>query len=135
MGMEPIPMNGTEATLVASLASGLRHTDPARRAEFAERLVAALDRNGYAIEMLVMKAIANPVALSMKPSTSRPMGQYNWLTWVRDMLTSPLLTEWEAAFLRKVMQQSFPSAKQKQKLWEILHKVYPAGCGRWGKPN
>lgn len=83
MGMEPMPMKGAEATVVASLASGLRHTDPARRAEFAERLVAALDRNGYAIEMLVSKAIARPVALSMKPSTSRPMGQYNWLTWVR----------------------------------------------------
>ncbi len=135
MGMQPILMQRAEATVVASLASGLRHNDPERRAEFAERLVAALDRNGYAIETLVTKAITSPVALAMKPSTSRPMGQYNWLTWVRDMLTSPLLTEWEAAFLRKVMQQSFPSAKQKHKLWEILHKVYPSGCGRWGKPN
>ncbi len=135
MGMALMPMNSEEAAVVASLASGLRHTDPDRRAEFAQRLVGALDRNGYAIEMLVSKAITRPAGQGMKPSTSRPMGQYNWLTWVRDMLTSPLLTEWEAAFLRKVMQQSFPSARQKQKLWEILHKVYPAGCGRWGKPD
>lgn len=80
-------------------------------------------------------SVARPIVLSMNPSTSRPMGQFNWLTWARDMLTSPLLTEWEAAFLRKVMQQSFPSARQKQKLWEILEKVHPAGCGQWGKPN
>uniref|UniRef100_A0A6H1ZSB9 Uncharacterized protein n=1 Tax=viral metagenome TaxID=1070528 RepID=A0A6H1ZSB9_9ZZZZ len=135
MEPQPKPMASVNAIMAASLASGLRHKDPVHVANCASRLVDALDRGGFAIETVVANAVSAPIVHSMKPGSRQPMGQYNWPSWVRHMLLSPLLTEWEDKFLRQVMRQNTPSKLQKQKLWEILRKVYPAGCGRWGKRN
>jgi len=62
------------------------------------------------------------------------MGQMNWLSWCRFLLYQPL-TDWEFRFVTNLMRRAYPTLGQRQKLREILHSVYPAGCGKWGMPN
>jgi hypothetical protein len=129
-----VQIDPVEVRVMVALASALRSDDPERRAECSTDLVRALDRSGYALETLLTNFIAGPPPRGSKPSCSSPMGQKNWMSYIRFLLQSPLISEWEAGFLRNVQTQSALSTKQKNLLWKILHNVYPAACGRWGKP-
>jgi hypothetical protein len=134
MARAQILIDPLEVRMMVELAALLRSDDPERRAECSEHLVRALDRSGYALETLLANCIVGPPPKGSKPSCSAPMGQKNWMSYIRFLLQSPLIGEWETEFLKNIQTRSSLSPKQKNRLWQILHKVYPAGCGRWGKP-
>lgn len=129
-----VQIDPVKVRVMVALASALRSDDPERRAECSTHLVQALDRSGYALETLLTNFIAGPPPRNSKPSCSSPMGQKNWMSYTRFLLQSPLISEWEAGFLKNVQTRNSLSLRQKNRLWTILHKVYPAACGRWGKP-
>lgn len=133
--MNKQPVSQDVAAMIVVMAQELRSPDPSARAEFGKRLVEALDRHGYALDRIVAAALRDAPSVATKSPPGRPMGQYNWAGWARFMLLSPLLTQWEHKFIKVVMRRAFPSAAQREKLREILQKVYPAGCGRWGLPK
>ena len=65
----------------------------------------------------------------------RAMGQYNFSTWLRFLLATGKLNDFETAVISSVSkQQGSPSTKQRQVLWRAMFRIFPSGCGKWGKP-
>ncbi len=131
----PTPDDGVPQ-LITALAAKLRDPSPSVRAMFAERLVRACDRYDRPIEQVIAKefnqAWRPPVPAPTPPRS--PMGKMNWLSWCRFMLHHEL-TDWERTFIASVMKRRNPSKGQREKLREVLLKIYPGGCGGWGMPD
>ncbi len=65
------------------------------------------------------------------------MRRDNYRKWARFMLANSLeLTGLERGVCTTVCLQTWePSPAQRRIMWNALHRIHPAGCGRWGRPK
>lgn len=120
--------------MLARIAAETRSSDDAKALEMIRRLNWQLDECGLSIEEVVTTAINTKAHLGRLPTA--PLSKTNWRDWVRFLIARPeRLPVKDREFLNSIIRWSAPKEAQARWIWDILRRIEPVGCAKWGAPK
>lgn len=133
-----LPLNNSDLDRLGKFLGMLGSDHAGERAAAGLKADNLLRERGATWTALVesLKSGAGPT--KPMPPRWRPayaLDRSNWREWVNYCRARPAdLTAWEADFLPSLLRYSTLSDKQAARLFGIVAKVEPLGCGKWGAP-